>query len=1610
MPVTRNQSNAAAAQARTGNEAGEGSSSKNEAAGGEGEGSGEGDASRRDSPDNCSICLGPFNNKSFTSSCAHSFCFVCLKQWSKVKAECPLCKQPFTSIFHNIRSNQSYDIYDLPLNPTRQPEYNNFLSYGSFASANPFPFFMPGPSLDADLTLSNFSRFQFRHRRSFHPSSINAEHQYSFQTPLVSPATHVSAATWPRGADDFRREVYRRYLGPPAVVLGTENSNYILTPAMVNASAHRLHRIMPWLTRELRVLVRSHQNVRSAIGIIQPLLTQVMIDSQCFRERVAPYIGHKSQQFIQEFVAFANSAMNVQTYDRKAMYRRRDHTTITFESSSNSSTDDDVVEVTDISPETPSASSTAPPPPPVATRPVPTLSNLLQSSGWDSPTPGPSWESVVTSTQPAGTQEDRVSVSSEGEDAVFVPALHASDSDDSKAGSDIVFVKYDKPWNERSPINLSSDSDGEDGPKVKKKKKSKHKKKRMPSLGSDAEVSKTEKGHKASKSKSKSRDKSVPTSRASGEELEQETSSGVSVSKRRLSASSVDRQKAKKHRKSKDRRDRHSGHDRDRELVDKLFAEAILGGAQPGVSTDADKPSKSSEKSKKKKKHKSRRQEDRSPLHLQTYKKHPSGHKKSTDPKRSGRNPGSHNSGDRGRSRHRSGCAEGDEVSSVSETPLSSSQRGGAYSRDTAVPLNPPQLSSSGFSHSVSSSFQAPYMPMPDTVQHIPLNLWVSTWPSLPVSHTYPPPPPAPQGLCTSPPHNANASSSLAGPSRPAGDSHTISSDSSSDSDDSDDTQDYQDASTESSSSHTQQWIEKNFPCIGASSSQSASATATSSSVATAPTVAQADTCAQSNVAAAQASLNGGQAHNTVLDKSDESLNVDVLSVPSDDEDEDVVICSSASSDNSDNDEDVKVVDVEEGATATVHPNPLSSAATAFVTSFSPQSLAQTSASHPVSMESVYTPQACTSRSASASSRSTSASREVGRFRPFRLYRKNAPTKQPFDRFFPPIGPSSEDESEDFLLRGSSPSSSSAAEQLSSRDSEQKDETVTSGNEPGQILANAVSVSSTVISSVSSPVASTVLSGSPALSSGNFQPSSSSSPQKNASCIEADVDTPRYAQVFTTSESRNTLFSVLPPLQAPNPPPVTSVLSSRLSYLPFSGMQVSSSLSSIMTPALPYRVPQPPPPPPLPIHFPFPPFPPSLPTLSSVLSPLYPALTQTSASTGTTLSTVSKQDHSTIPEAATRTSGDFGEFTATPATIGEETAPASCQPVVSVAEKSSIWNTDGGLFNILAHSESNGNEGAGPGTDALARTRESSRWEDGQDCRPSVASSSRIPVEENEKCVVFDALESTTNGSSPPGSWSVSQMLPSGGDGEADEVDDLNDTGSSVPLMIDEKYEASDLSLNTSSHLSEVNSLGDCQTDGTSKRFAAHEDTADRVLNGNNSCSAPKAVPTDDHIWSSKVPQSVRRAKCSLSSYASHNADQQVENIWDSTSGGTETMANGKEPVELFQSSDALYAPQQLSNEDGRESVGSAAGNHNPTDSYPLHIATDQLGDQHEEHELVDFDRPQSCSEVHNLSLGISDNSLQSLGESSSVLDHSGQTVPQFRDALVSPDVTDEGE
>ncbi|XP_060867569.1 E3 ubiquitin-protein ligase Topors-like isoform X2 [Metopolophium dirhodum] len=62
----------------------------------------------------CSICLDDLNDRCYTDSCWHLFCFECLRRWSNSEPTCPLCKKSFSLIFHSIDNVGIQETYDVP--------------------------------------------------------------------------------------------------------------------------------------------------------------------------------------------------------------------------------------------------------------------------------------------------------------------------------------------------------------------------------------------------------------------------------------------------------------------------------------------------------------------------------------------------------------------------------------------------------------------------------------------------------------------------------------------------------------------------------------------------------------------------------------------------------------------------------------------------------------------------------------------------------------------------------------------------------------------------------------------------------------------------------------------------------------------------------------------------------------------------------------------------------------------------------------------------------------------------------------------------------------------------------------------------------------------------------------------------------------------------------------------------------------------------------------------------------------------------------------------------------------------------------------------------------
>ncbi|KAM4750894.1 uncharacterized protein FYW61_005695 [Anableps anableps] len=412
------------------------------------------------SPDSkCPICLDIFHNMSYLDRCLHKFCFRCILEWSKNKPECPLCKQPFSSIYHSIKSDQDFQKYEL-----KQQVDNS--SFGYFE----------GVRFRYRTTLTGVHR---QMRRTSPPPDNGVMFEAPTNLPqqrrdryirrmMMRLAAKRRAASEGRAVNNvreqeminFRRELYRRGVRVRNVRDGgrsrdTSAEFYRRNPAC-------LHRLVPWLKRELMVLYGAHGSLVNIVQhIIMSRITRYDMEDGAIQEELRPFLQGRTEHFLHEFINFAKSPFNMEAYDQHAVYdcpapSSNEH------SSSNSSViaiSEDEENSTEM--EFPGNSTT-------------TLSQSL----WDDETPGPSYS---TTTEPSRPELQSVmdldsDSSSEEEQQRFgasppqsrshnlTDVLHAECTNEDCAfsdGDDCVIVGYVKPTAERTPelVHLSSDSD-----------------------------------------------------------------------------------------------------------------------------------------------------------------------------------------------------------------------------------------------------------------------------------------------------------------------------------------------------------------------------------------------------------------------------------------------------------------------------------------------------------------------------------------------------------------------------------------------------------------------------------------------------------------------------------------------------------------------------------------------------------------------------------------------------------------------------------------------------------------------------------------------------------------------------------------------------------------------------------------------------------------------------------------------------------------------------------------------------------------------------------------------------------------------------------------------
>ncbi|XP_066536179.1 topoisomerase I binding, arginine/serine-rich a [Hoplias malabaricus] len=406
--------------------------------------------SKEASPDSkCPICLDRFKNVSYADKCLHRFCFRCILEWSKNKAECPLCKQPFGSIYHSVKAEDDFKQYEL------RPSEN-----GSFGLAG--------------------QRFRYRttltgERRNERRTSTPPDHGVMFEG-LSGPVSHgnergfrrmFSRLAYQQRAQSegrtlrtlresemiqFRRTLYRRGLRVRDVRDGGRSRE--TSSQFFRSNPACLHRLVPWLKRELTVLYGSHGSLVNIVQhIVMSQITRYDMQDAAVLQELRPFLLSRTEHFLHEFLSFARSPFNMEAYDQHAVYDCPAPS-----ADQGSDTESSVITVSEDEANPPGPDSRG-------------ISAALSQTPWDDETPGPSYS----------TDSPRVftiSITSSDEDSDEEPQpgpsgpakANAAEASDSSAEEDCVIVGFVKPTTERTPelVLLSSNSEEEEEQTINK--------------------------------------------------------------------------------------------------------------------------------------------------------------------------------------------------------------------------------------------------------------------------------------------------------------------------------------------------------------------------------------------------------------------------------------------------------------------------------------------------------------------------------------------------------------------------------------------------------------------------------------------------------------------------------------------------------------------------------------------------------------------------------------------------------------------------------------------------------------------------------------------------------------------------------------------------------------------------------------------------------------------------------------------------------------------------------------------------------------------------------------------------------------------------------------
>ena len=118
---------------------------------------------------------------------------------------------------------------------------------------------------------------------------------------------------------DMRNNVYKNKLQIKEVKQRGNPKVRDISPKFFQDNPALKHRLVPWLLRDLNVLLG---NIRFVMSLILNLVSKISMKEDAFREQLRPFLFEQTDQFVAELVSFASSPYDIRGYDKFVKYTK----------------------------------------------------------------------------------------------------------------------------------------------------------------------------------------------------------------------------------------------------------------------------------------------------------------------------------------------------------------------------------------------------------------------------------------------------------------------------------------------------------------------------------------------------------------------------------------------------------------------------------------------------------------------------------------------------------------------------------------------------------------------------------------------------------------------------------------------------------------------------------------------------------------------------------------------------------------------------------------------------------------------------------------------------------------------------------------------------------------------------------------------------------------------------------------------------------------------------------------------------------------------------------------------------------------------------------------